>query len=53
MCNRTGARRDRRSTMMFHYIDYADTTVRTRNRQREENGEREDESARNRQRDGE
>lgn len=23
--------------MMFHYIDYADTTVRTENRQRREN----------------
>ena len=34
MCSRTSARRDRRSAMMFHYIDYADTAVRTRNRQR-------------------
>lgn len=34
MCSRTGARRDRRSAMMFHYIDYAETAVRMRNRQR-------------------
>lgn len=34
MCSRTSARRDRRSAMMFDYIDYADTAVRTRNRQR-------------------
>ena len=39
MCSRTSARRDRRSAMMFHYIDYADTAVRTRNRQRAGGGE--------------
>lgn len=41
MCSRTSARRDRRSAMMFHYIDYADTAVRTRNRQKEGNRDRE------------
>ncbi|KAK5886361.1 hypothetical protein CesoFtcFv8_017401 [Champsocephalus esox] len=54
MCSRTSARRDRRAAMMFHYIDYADTAVRTRNRQREENGgKREKENRRNRKRAGE
>lgn len=38
MCNRTAANRDRRSAMMFHYIDYADSLVRTRMRQRENRG---------------
>lgn len=37
MCSRTAASRDRRSAMMFHYIDYADMAVRTGNRQRREN----------------
>lgn len=46
MCSRTGARRDRRSAMMFHYIDYADTAVRTRNRQSEGNRESEREGGR-------
>lgn len=46
MCSRTGARRDRRSAMMFHYIDYADTAVRTRNRQSEGNKESEREGGR-------
>lgn len=36
--------------MMFHYIDYADTTVRTRNRQRE--GDREHQKQTERQRVG-
>lgn len=35
MCSQTSASRDRRAAMMFHYIDYADTKVRMRNRQRE------------------
>lgn len=35
--------------MMFHYIDYADTAVRTRNRQRAGNKEWEKENANNRQ----
>lgn len=37
MCSRSAASTDRRSAMMFHYIDYADTAAGTGNRQRREN----------------
>lgn len=54
MCSRTAANRDRRSAMMFHYIDYADLVVRTGNRQRRENrgGKRVDKQMANGDRNG-
>lgn len=54
MCSRTAANRDRRSAMMFHYIDYADSVVRTGNRQRRENwgGKRVDKQMANGDRNG-